>query len=148
MAVRYQGVIPHHVIAVGEEQPHSNMTWQLQKIASENDVIFLCDANLFLVSVLWRSDDGLTTTTSDGGVSRFPVILNPSYKRGFPVLLRGLEKKDMPCQPTARRSRTLPYCHFIGRYDCTTLCGVLSGAWPFYVASYVAFRTDHIWCPN
>ena len=93
--MRYQGVIPHHVIAVGEEQPHSNMTWQLQKVASENDVIFLCDANLFLVSVLWRSDDGLTTTTSDGGVSRFPVILNPSYKCGFPVLLRGLEKKDM-----------------------------------------------------
>ena len=91
--MRYQGVIPHHVIAVGEEQPHSNMTWQLQKVASENDVIFLCDANLFLVSVLWRSDDGLTTTTSDGGVSRFPVILNPSYKCGFPVLLRGLEKE-------------------------------------------------------
>ena len=103
--MRYQGVIPHHVIAVGEEQPHSNMTWQLQKVASENDVIFLCDANLFLVSVLWRSDDGLTTTTSDGGVSRFPVILNPSYKRGFPVLLRGLEKKDTSCQPTNCKSR-------------------------------------------
>ena len=59
--MRYQGVIPHHVIAVGEEQPHSKMTWQLQKIASENDVVFLCDANQFLVSVLWRSDDGLTS---------------------------------------------------------------------------------------
>lgn len=144
--------IPHHVIAVGEEQPHSNMTWQLQKIASENDVIFLCDANLFLVSVLWRSDDGLTTTTSDGGVSRFPVILNPHTNVGFPFGAGVRKERHVShvSQLTAeeRRPRTLPYCHFIGRYDCTTLCGVLSGAWPFYVASYVAFRTDHIWCPN
>ncbi len=79
------------------------MTWQLQKIASENDVVFLCDANLFLVSVLWRSDDGLTST-SDGGVSRFPVILKPLMQMRVSRFVAGVRKeRDMSRQPTKGR---------------------------------------------
>ena len=102
--MRYQGVIPHHVIAiaVGEEQPHSKMTWQLQKIASENDVVFLCDANQFLVSVLWRSDDGLTSIRQMQmvGFPGFPV-LKPLIKIWVSRFVAGIRKeRHVRCQPT------------------------------------------------
>ena len=90
--MRYQGVIPHHVIAVGEEQPHSKMTWQLQKIASENDVVFLCDANQFLVSVLWRSDDGLTSIRQMVGLPGLPV-LKPLMKMWVSRFVAGIRKE-------------------------------------------------------